>query len=154
MSKSDKNICDGFMNQSKVSSILPSPAMLESYEEVAPGIVDKLVNLVEKEQKHRHDLEEKSIKYKIIAAQYKEVFEKTAGALIGIFILLISFFIVRINVFAGIVCCVLCYGFMLAKRNSNSCNLKSNESITNYSKSKKLVNHNRQNLRKKVKKNL
>lgn len=44
MSKNEinKNTRYGFMRQSKISSILPSPAILESYEEIAPGIVGKL----------------------------------------------------------------------------------------------------------------
>ena len=152
MSKSDKNVRDGFMNQSKASSILPSPAMLESYEEIAPGIVDKLVNLVEKEQKHRHALEEKSIKCKIIVERYKELFEKIASALIAILILLISFLIAKINIFAGMLSCALCYGFLFAKR--KCCNVKG-KVASGDNKSKQFNNnYNKQNFRRKVRKTL
>lgn len=37
--------------------LIPSPAILESYEEIAPGSTNKILELLEKEQKHRHSLE-------------------------------------------------------------------------------------------------
>jgi|GEM_PF-1741169 len=37
--------------------ILPSPSMLESYEEISPGITESISMMVEKEQQHRHALE-------------------------------------------------------------------------------------------------
>lgn len=51
-------VTDGFMSKSKnLDSIFPSPAVLESYEEVKPGTVDRMIKMVEREQKHRHNLE-------------------------------------------------------------------------------------------------
>ncbi len=49
---------DGFTRYSRGanSRIFPPPAVLESYEEICPGIVEKLAVLVEREQKHRHML--------------------------------------------------------------------------------------------------
>ncbi len=58
------SVQDGFMEHSRTNqSILPSPAILESYEEISPGIVEKLVDLVKQEQKHRQNLEIKYLKY-------------------------------------------------------------------------------------------
>lgn len=62
-SSDTKTVKDGFMGYSRANpSILPSPAILESYEEISPGMVDKLVEMVEKEQKHRHRLEERKLR--------------------------------------------------------------------------------------------
>ena len=52
---------DGFMRY-KNQSILPSPAILESYEELAPGMVEQLIKMVEIEQKHRHIYEKQHLK--------------------------------------------------------------------------------------------
>lgn len=38
--------------------ILPPPSILESYEEIAPGITNSLYSLVSKEQAHRHRIEQ------------------------------------------------------------------------------------------------
>ncbi len=55
---SKHTVKDGFMAYSKANpSVFPSPAILESYEEIYPGFVNILVNMVEKEQKHRHKIE-------------------------------------------------------------------------------------------------
>jgi len=51
-----------FLEQSKeLSDVLPSPAMLESFEEIHPGMVGELLQMVQKEQSHRHRLEKKII---------------------------------------------------------------------------------------------
>ena len=47
---------------SKTISILPHPTTLESYEEVSPGITEKLGVMIVKEQEHRHKLEMRKIK--------------------------------------------------------------------------------------------
>lgn len=53
---------DGYMSQSRsLSAVLPSPTTLESYEEIKPGMVDELMELIKKEQHHRHLLEKKAI---------------------------------------------------------------------------------------------
>ncbi|MDJ1258081.1 MAG: DUF2335 domain-containing protein [Candidatus Midichloria sp.] len=126
MSKNEvnKNTRDGFMKQSKISSILPSPAMLESYEEIAPGIVDKLVNLVEKEQKHRHALEEKAVKYEIMFEKYSLVAVKGVSSLIAVLVLLISFLTAKLSLFIGMIFCLSCYTFLffIEKNKINSKN--------------------------------
>jgi uncharacterized membrane protein len=47
---------------SKTISILPHPTTLESYEEVSPGITEKLGVMIVKEQEHRHKIEMRKIK--------------------------------------------------------------------------------------------
>jgi uncharacterized membrane protein len=46
----------------KLSDILPSPSMLESYEEIVPGMSAQLLTMVKEEQEQRHKLEVKKIK--------------------------------------------------------------------------------------------
>lgn len=61
--KSKAEIKDGFMSHSKaLGSVLPSPAILESYWEIDPNIVPELIEMVKKEQVHRHNLEKKHLK--------------------------------------------------------------------------------------------
>ena len=40
---------------------VPAPAILESYEEIAPGSASKIVEIVKKEQIHRHKLESRML---------------------------------------------------------------------------------------------
>ncbi len=56
-------VTDGYASQSKIlTSVFPSPAILESYAEVDPNIVPQLIEMVKKEQLHRHSLEKKHLK--------------------------------------------------------------------------------------------
>ena len=41
---------------------LPSPALLESYDEISPGLANKLADIIKQEQKHRHDWENKYLR--------------------------------------------------------------------------------------------
>jgi uncharacterized membrane protein len=43
-------------------NILPSPGILESYEEIAPGSVNKILDMAKSEQDHRHAWENKYLK--------------------------------------------------------------------------------------------
>ena len=43
-------------------NILPSPGILESYEEIAPGSVSKIVEMAKLEHEHRHAWENKYLK--------------------------------------------------------------------------------------------
>lgn len=54
---------DELENYNKISDgILPSPAILESYEEISPGFVEKIVDVIKKEQEHRHQFEQNQLK--------------------------------------------------------------------------------------------
>ena len=55
---------DGFMAESKVApTILPSPAILESYEEIMPGSVKQLLDAAKSEQLHRQKMENISARF-------------------------------------------------------------------------------------------
>jgi uncharacterized membrane protein len=41
-----------------VNDILPSPEIMHAYEEIMPGTMEKLANLMLQEQKHKHAMEE------------------------------------------------------------------------------------------------
>ncbi|MFI4984109.1 MAG: DUF2335 domain-containing protein [Rickettsiales bacterium] len=43
-------------------NILPAPSILESYEEIAPGSVDKIMEMAKAEQEHRHSWENRYLK--------------------------------------------------------------------------------------------
>lgn len=43
-------------------NILPAPGILESYEEIAPGSVNKILEMAKEEQEHRHSWENKYLK--------------------------------------------------------------------------------------------
>jgi uncharacterized membrane protein len=40
------------------NTLMPAPEILQAYEEVMPGTISKLINLIEQEQKHKHIVEE------------------------------------------------------------------------------------------------
>lgn len=43
-------------------NILPAPSILESYEEIAPGSVNKILEMAKAEQEHRHAWENKYLR--------------------------------------------------------------------------------------------
>ena len=47
--------------------ILPAPGILESYEEISPGSVSKILELVKKEQSHRQFMEALNIRLNSLA---------------------------------------------------------------------------------------
>lgn len=74
---------DGFLGESKsLGSMLPSPAILESYEEVRPGTVDDLVAMVKKEQKHRHAYENKMLQAQIYTKRFGQLLAFTLAIII------------------------------------------------------------------------
>ena len=115
---------DGFLKQSKSSEILPSPATLESYEEICPGIVEKLVGMAEKGQLHRHQLEEKIAKNKALALHYAGIMQKIVAVLSSAFILVLSLFLAQKSIALAIICCVVSHAFIFWKslKSSDSSN--------------------------------
>ena len=96
---------DGFISHSKeLSHILPSPAMLESYEELHPGMIEKLLSMVEKEQLHRHNLEKNKILYEVLAGHIAMLIKILAVGLVSaaltiignIYIAIISVFLISL----------------------------------------------------------
>lgn len=47
------------MSQEKKETLLPPPELLERYESISKGLSKDLVELVKKEQEHRHKLQDK-----------------------------------------------------------------------------------------------
>ncbi len=59
----DRNQRDfSFRPEQRNHNILPSPGVLESYEEIAPGSVNKILEMAKLEQEHRHAWENKYLK--------------------------------------------------------------------------------------------
>lgn len=74
---------DGFLGESRsLGAMLPSPAILESYEEVRPGTVDDLVTMVKKEQKHRHAHEAKMLQAQIYTTRFGQLLAFTLAIII------------------------------------------------------------------------
>jgi len=44
-------------------NLLPSSRVLETYEQIAPGSVNKLIEMTKKEQEHRHTWQDKYLKF-------------------------------------------------------------------------------------------
>ena len=44
-------------------NLLPSPKVLEDYEDIAPGSTNKLLEMAKKEQEHRHSWQDKYLKF-------------------------------------------------------------------------------------------
>ena len=101
---------DGFMTHSRENpSILPSPAILESYEEVSPGIVDKLVEMVEKEQRYRQRLEDR----RIGAARFSFAFGQFLSFVFGIATLAATLMLVNDGrSYMAAVVCVSAFAFL------------------------------------------
>ena len=75
------------MHYEETSGPLPSAAELGRYDEVLPGLASRIVELTEREQSHRHDMEHAVVK--------AEIRNASRGQLCG-------FAIVFIVLFAGI----------------------------------------------------
>jgi uncharacterized membrane protein len=52
-----KNSNTQFNDNSKIKELLPSPDVLALYEEMNPGAFEKLVSMMQQEQKHRHAMD-------------------------------------------------------------------------------------------------
>jgi len=68
---------------------LPSPAILESYEEISPGFSKKLLELIEKEQSNNRELQKELIQNNKLTVRVAHISALT----FSLFLLLLSFFI-------------------------------------------------------------
>jgi len=50
--------------QTQVSGPLPPPEDLKGYNDALPGAADRILTMAEGEQKHRHGMEERDLKYR------------------------------------------------------------------------------------------
>ena len=47
------------------TSSFPPPSVLSEYDRISPGFAERILNLVEKESEHRHNLEKQSVETEI-----------------------------------------------------------------------------------------
>lgn len=52
----------GFLEVQQTFGLLPPPAMLREYEEISPGFAERLMAMVERQQDHRHQLEDLTVR--------------------------------------------------------------------------------------------
>ena len=102
-----------FVNANKVIkniSILPHPTTLESYEELSPGITEKLSFLIVKEQEHRHKFEMRKLNN--ITSVYR--FGQLLSAMLVVFIIYTTFLIFDIyeSEYLAITVCVSGFAFL------------------------------------------
>ena len=69
-------------NNEKSSISLPTPAMLESYEEIYPGFTEKLLDLVKNEQEQRRNDEHNYIKSVNLTVQVGQILAFLFSALV------------------------------------------------------------------------
>ncbi len=82
----------GHYNQNINShNILPSPRVLESYEEISPGAVNKMLEMAKKEQEHRHIWQDKYLKFHNVSHRAGLIF----GAIYNIGLLFLVFNLVK-----------------------------------------------------------
>jgi len=55
-------------------NMLPSSKVLESYEAIAPGSVNKLIEMAKKEQDHRHSWQDKYLKFHNLSYRFGQFF--------------------------------------------------------------------------------
>lgn len=85
MSKTkDYNVTDGFRQQSReLASVLPLPSVLESYAEIDPKFIPELIEMVKKEQQHRHAMERKIIRTQAYTARIGQLLSFALVIIIG-----------------------------------------------------------------------
>ncbi len=90
---------------------LPSPALLESYEEISPGLADKLADLIKQEQKHRHEWENKYLKAMARSGRMGQLF----GLLIAIATLYTTIILAikQDTPYTAIAVCISGFGFLI-----------------------------------------
>ncbi|MES2215219.1 MAG: DUF2335 domain-containing protein [Pseudomonadota bacterium] len=80
---------DGFYRK-KMSETLPPPDVLAAYEEMHPGTFEKLLFALEKEQKHRHALDQTNIQVQLRAHKMGRLFGFFTICMIGYIVLELS----------------------------------------------------------------
>jgi uncharacterized membrane protein len=56
-----RNREEGYTNRFRPQAILPAPSILQAYEDIAEGSMDRLLEMAEAEQIHRHEWENKAL---------------------------------------------------------------------------------------------
>ncbi|MDP5110172.1 MAG: DUF2335 domain-containing protein [Rickettsiaceae bacterium] len=101
--QSDANVV-----RKKYQHILPPIEMLEHYEELNPGTIDKLLDMAQKEQNHRHSIDLITIEKYNKATKLGRMFSLVFVALISIASLMLvaagSMFVAAIFAFSAFAC--------------------------------------------------
>lgn len=113
---SSKKNTNNFSTQNKnYSLLLPPPAMLESYEELSPGITDQLIEIAKKEQSHRQKWENSYLKSMKLCILFGQL-------LAFIFSISTLYYVVRLaregNAAVASMMCICWFAFFILANNS------------------------------------
>ncbi len=92
----------------RTQGILPAPGILESYEEIAPGSVEKILQFVKQEQEHRHRVDSQYIK--MLANTYR--MGQLLAFLLAVIVLYVSVLLITEG-HTAFAASVLVFGFVL-----------------------------------------
>jgi uncharacterized membrane protein len=98
-----------YSEQNRVT-VFPSPSLLESYEEISPGIGNKLAEILKFEQKHRHDWENKYLSSMTYTSRIGQLF---GFALCILIIYTTVVLAMDKNVYLAAVVCLSGFGFLV-----------------------------------------
>ncbi len=87
---------DNNFYRKKFQHILPPIDVMSEYENLHPGTLEKLINMAQKEQIHRHDLDLKNLK----AYEKNAKISKICALVFGIFLLSSIIFLMLLKEFA------------------------------------------------------
>lgn len=68
------------LSQQYKSSILPEPEDMKQYEEMLPGTTERFLTMVEKEQNHRHRIQNKEVNASVVITLLGQVFAAALAA--------------------------------------------------------------------------
>lgn len=68
------------LSQQYKSSILPEPEDMKQYEEMLPGATERFLTMVEKEQNHRHRIQNKEVNSSVVITLLGQVFAAALAA--------------------------------------------------------------------------
>lgn len=71
-----------FSSRKRHSALLPPPSVLQAYESMSPGSVNRLLDMAEREQKHRHEWEKNQLKAQIKTHRLGQFFSLVSMAAI------------------------------------------------------------------------
>lgn len=132
--QSDANVV-----RKKYQHILPPIEMIEHYEELNPGTLDKLLDMAEREQNHRHSLDLMTLEKYNRATALGRVFSLVYVAFISITSLMLvaagSIFVAAVFAFSAFACITIVSYFYsknsLLKESERSKSIKSRSSRNN-----------------------
>lgn len=75
----------------KPHTILPAPSILEAYEDISEGSVDRLLDMAELEQIHRHEWENRSLDLYAKAHRFGQL----AGLIVALLIIAVTFYVAK-----------------------------------------------------------